>query len=252
MKNVIIGFDEKEAFEKANDYFNKICGFQIKEEKHKKMLTVGMDARNQGVEGIRIKAVISSHGAEVFQDHKVVIEGMEFSCPVFELMEQDHIKKIYTYVLTAGECIYSDKDDIVKQVFSDIWGTAYTDAARDLLEGYITQRLEQEYPEMLGKELFLSDAFGPGYYGMELSQTKDLFQILDAESIGMHVKDSGLMLPQKSCSGLYFVVTNTTNLPHPNCRECIGNHMGCSFCRFRHEHWERQLGGRRHENTLFT
>lgn len=241
MKNVVVEFDENEAFEKANDYFIKICGFHINKDndKHKKMLALGMDARSQGMGGIRIKAVISSFGAEVFRDRKVVIEGKEFNCPAFELMEQGSIKKIYAYLLTAGECIYSEEDDIVKQVFSDIWGTAYTDAARDLLEEYIAQDVEQEHPGRLGKELYLSDAFGPGFYGMDVSQTKDLFQLLDAESIGMQVKDSGLMLPQKSCSGLYFAVTDTRNLPHPNCRECIGSHMGCSFCRFRHERWER-------------
>lgn len=235
MKKAIVGFDEKEAYEKAKDYFIKICGFKIEEDKYKKMLELGMDARIRGLEGIHIKAVISSHDVDVFQDHKVVIEGMQFNCPAFDQMKQDNIKKIYAYVLTVGECIYSDDDDIVKQVFSDIWGTAYTDAARNLLEGYIARALEIEYPGLLGKELYLSDAFGPGFYGMEISQAKDLFQILNAQSIGMQVKDSGLMLPQKSCSGLYFAVTDASNMPHPNCRECIGNHMGCSFCRFRHE-----------------
>lgn len=244
MKNVVVEFDEQQAYEKANDYFVKICGFRMNEDKHKKMLALGMDARTQGMDGIRIKAVISSFGAEVFRDHQVILEGKTFNCPAFQLMEPCNIKKIYAYILTVGECIYSDEDDIVKQVFSDIWGTAYTDAARDLLEDYIAQNIEQEYTGQLGRDLFLSDAFGPGFYGMDVGQTKDLFQFLDAESIGMKVKDSGLMLPQKSCSGLYFAVSDTSDLPHPNCRECIGNMMGCSFCRFRHERWQKKDGGK--------
>lgn len=235
MKNRIVGFDETEAFEKAKDYFIKICGFRLEEEKHKKMLIRGMDARSQGMEGIRIKAVISSFGGEVYQDHKVVIEGIEFKSPALEQVKKDSVIKIYAFVLTAGECSYSEEDDIVKQLFSDIWGTAYTDAARELLEGYIAKDVEQEYPERLGKDLFLSDAFGPGFYGMEMSQANDLFRVMGAESIGMQVKESGLMLPQKSCSGFYFIVTDPGNLPHPDCRGCIGNAMSCSFCRFRKE-----------------
>lgn len=235
MRNEIVEFNEEEAFEKANDYFIKICGFPDREKKRRKLFDLGMEARSQGLEGIRMKAIVSSYGPEVFHNHKVIIEGTEFHCPAFAQIQQDHIKKVYMYALTAGECIYSDGDDIVKQVFSDIWGTAYTDSARELLEGYIEQDMEKEFPGRLGKDLFLSDAFGPGFYGMDVSQTKNLFRILATDSIGMQVKESGLMLPVKSCSGLYFAVTNTENLPHPSCKECMGNLMGCSFCRFRHE-----------------
>lgn len=243
MKNVVVEFDEKEAFEKANDYFIKICGFNTDKDNHKKMLALGMESRNEGVDGIRIRAVISSYGVEAFYDHKVAIEEVEFSCPAFEKIRQDQVKKIYVYLLTAGVCSYSNEDKLDKQVFSDIWGTAYTDSARDLMEGYIKRNLEQEFPCQLDKTLFLSDAFSPGLYGMDLYQTKDLFQVLHAESIGMKVMDNGLMLPLKSCSGLYFAVTDTEDLPQPNCGECIGNSMGCSFCRFRHERLKSQAGG---------
>lgn len=235
MNSVIVEFDEKEAFNKAYQYFIKICGFNKENDKHQKMLLMGMDSRSQGISGIRIKAIISSYDSAVFQDYKVVIEGIVFECPAFKKIDSDCIKKIYTYMLTIGECVYGDEDDITKQVFSDIWGTAYTDSARDLLEECIKKELEKEFAGQLGKALFLSEAFGPGFYGMDVIQTKDLFRILDAERIGIQVKDSGIMLPLKSCSGLYFAVTNAENLPHPNCRECIGNSMGCSFCKFRPE-----------------
>lgn len=243
MKNVVVEFDEKEVFEKAKDYFIKICGFQLDKENHKRMLALGMESRKEGIGGIRIRAVLSSYGAEVFHDQKVVIGEIAFSCPAFEKIKQDQVKKIYTYLLTAGECSSSNADKLEKQVFSDIWGTAYTDSARDLMEGYIKHNLEQEFPGQLDRTLFLSDAFSPGIYGMDLYQTKDLFQVLDAERIGMQVMDSGLMLPLKSCSGLFFAVTDTGDLPHQNCRECIGSSMGCSFCRFRHERMKLQAGG---------
>ena len=55
MKNVVVEFDEKEAFEKANDYFIKICGFQLDKDNHKKMLALGMESRDAGIDGIRIR-----------------------------------------------------------------------------------------------------------------------------------------------------------------------------------------------------
>ena len=233
MKNIVVEFDEKMVFEKANEYFVKICGFEKGNYKHEKMYSSAMESRCLGMSGIRIRAVISSFGPEVFHNHRVSFQESVLYCPAFEEIESNCVKKVYLYALTVGECLCRDEDDIICQVYSDIWGTAYTDSARDLLEEYIRQDMMQEFVGQLGNEIFLSDAFGPGFYGMDVSQTKDLFGILDTKSIGLQVRDSGIMLPLKSCSGLYFAVTDTSPPPHPTCRECLGSHMGCSFCKFR-------------------
>jgi hypothetical protein len=234
MKNRIIEFAEAEAFKKAKEYFFKICGFQEENEKHRKMLPLAMNVRHRGLSGIRPRAVVSSYGPEIFRDRKVVLDGMEFYCPAFENVNPDCVKKIYAYMLTVGECTYRDEDDIMDQVFADIWGTAYTDSARDMLEELLKQDLNRAFSRP-GQEVFLSDAFGPGFYGMPMGKTNDLFRVVEAGRIGMSVKDSGLMLPVKSCSGLYFAVTDTEGLPHPNCRDCLGTVMSCSFCKFRPE-----------------
>lgn len=235
MKNEIITFNEKDLFVRAKEHFVRICGFHSSEEKHRRMLTMGMEARSHGLSGIDIRAVVSSYDAEVYRDHKVSIDGTEFTCTAFSRINDEMVKKIYAYLLTVGECTYTETDDIMNQLFSDIWGTAYTEAARDLLQAYIVNDIEKEYPDRLKDSLFLSETFGPGFYGMDVEQSKDLFRVLNAQSIGIQVRDSGIILPLKSCSGLFFVVTDPNVLPKPDCRECLGNVISCSFCRLRNK-----------------
>lgn len=235
MKNEIISFDEKEVFEKAKEHFVRICGFHSGEEKHRRMLTQGMEARSHGLGGIEIKAVLSSYDASVYRDHKVNIDGTEFNCTAFSQINDEMVIKIYAYLLTVGECTSTEEGGIMNQLYSDIWGTAYTEAARDLLQAHIVNDIEKEYPDRLENSLFLSETFGPGFYGMEVEQSKDLFRVLNAQSIGIQVRESGIILPLKSCSGLFFVVTDPNVLPKPDCRECIGNVISCSFCRLRNK-----------------
>ncbi|MGI6732041.1 MAG: hypothetical protein ACOX5F_09185 [Anaerovoracaceae bacterium] len=235
MKREIIIFNEDEVFQKAKEHFIKIAGFRSHDKKHLKMLEEGMKARDLGLGGIEIKAVVSSYGGEVYQDHKVNIEGTEFACTAFSQINDDIVKKVYAYLLTVGECTSGDEDGIMTQLYADIWGTAYTEAARDVLQDFIVNDIEKNYPDQLNNGLFLSDTFGPGFYGMDVAQSIELFQVLNGESIGIQVRDSGIMLPLKSCSGLFLLVTDSTVLPKPDCRDCLGSVLSCSFCLLRKE-----------------
>jgi len=233
MKNLVVDFDEKEANEQAEKNFIGNCGFDLAREKHRRMMEDGLHARNKGIEDIHIRALLSSYSNEVFKDGRIIIAGTEFTCKAFEQVTRDNILRIYLYIITAGELAYSDANDILEQLYSDIWGTAYIDAGRAMLEEYLRRDAEKDYPGQIEKTIFLTNSFGPGFYGMMASQTKEFCKILDAEKIGIEVRDSGIMVPLKTCAGIYMLVNDRSCVPHPDCQQCIGNPKGCHFCRIR-------------------
>ena len=106
------------------------------------------------------------------------------------------------------------------------------DAGVQLMTEIIREDLSAQFPD---RTLYLSDEFGPGYFGMPVSESKKFFKILDAESIGVWVKESGLMIPQKSCTGFYLVYNRPDIKPEPECMRCRGNAAGCRFCAVRAE-----------------
>ena len=234
MKNIVIKFDEKDAYGQAEKYFVSTCGFDFDREKHQRMMKDGLKARAEGLEGIDIKAIVSSFGPEVFGDNKITIGETEFKCKAFEQVSPESIIEIYGYIITAGELIYSDDDNILKQLYSDIWGTAYTDAGRDLLEDYLKDYAEKRFRGGSRRYIFLTNSFGPGFYGMETSQIKDFFEVLHGDKIGVEVKGTGVMVPLKTCTGFYMIVNDKASIPSPDCQECISSHKSCEFCGVRY------------------
>lgn len=220
MQNEIITFNRKEADTIATEYFFNICGFNRDKEKHKLMMNNGLTVRDEMMNNLNVRAVISAFGKEAICGKTIDLNEIKFECNAFEHINNASVKKIYAYILTAGGGDI-DSESIMDRLYADIWGTAYVDAARDLLQKEIKDR---------NLDLFVSESFGPGYYGMDVTQLNNFFKVLDGEKIGVQVKDSSLMVPVKSCAGFYIIVDNEGELPQSDCKDCLANSTGCQFC----------------------
>lgn len=159
---------------------------------------------------------IHAHGREM------TFGDITLRCNAFEQLHTAQIRGACVFFLYAGEYELEDQP-ATEQVLADLWGTAFTDAARqcfrDMLEEYVSNDG--------GK---LSEAFGPGFYGMPVNQMKELACLADPTRIGLHVHENGLLVPLKACAGLYFFVSPDYLPLRPACQECIGTKGGCRYC----------------------
>ena len=228
MKNEIIRIPEERAHDGAEMRFISTCGIEPGgSKKHKKMMEQGFQVRENGLSGIDIKGLVSYYGPEVFHDGKIEVEGSEIRCNYFSRIPEEYIEGVYVYMMTVGECLFETEEKIMEFLFADIWSNAYVDSGIEVMkEDYIIPDMKKRFPD---KDVFLSEEFGPGYFGMFIGQTKEFGKILDAESIGVTIRDSGLLIPQKSCSGLLFVLNHEIE-KEPACAKCLGNSKGCSYC----------------------
>jgi hypothetical protein len=64
-----------------------------------------------------------------------------------------------------------------------------------------------------------------------LGELQNFFQLLDADSIGVRLSDSGMMLPLKSYAGFYLIVDDPGQLSAQDCAPCSKNLIGCQFCK---------------------
>ncbi len=162
-------------------------------------------------------------------------------CRAFERIPKSAVCGMYFYVCTAGdveECFsgnfaedfddtgcYADRDAIgdMEKFYVDMWGGAYLDALRF--------SLEKELGNNAGRKgLSLSESFGPGFYGMDISETENIAKILDFGSLGVQLDPSGGLRPAKSCCGLYLAVSDSYHSPGAECASCKGSSAGCRFC----------------------
>jgi len=231
INNMRINIKEEEARGLAEEYYVRICGLDLEKEKHRRMYQESRQVWEQGIQGISIDALVASFGPDAFRGGKVVAGDMELHCNAFAQIPDANVRGVYLYMITAGECRCGHDEPITRRLFADIWGTSYVDAGRDLLNERIRQWAEEDLRADPSGGRYLSNCFGPGFYGMDLVETRNLYRILNGDEIGVKVMDSGIMLPLKTCAGLYLVVEDPDKLPAAECQACIGNPSGCKFCK---------------------
>lgn len=228
MLDKVIRITEERAHTGAEKRFLNTCGIVPGgSKKHQRMLAEGLKTRESGVAGIDIKAAVRFVGPESFHDGKVFVDDAVLDCNYFTRIPEEYVEGMYIYMLTVGECLFESEDKIMEFLFADIWGNSYVDSGIEALrEDHVVPDMNERFP---GKGFILSEEFGPGYYGMFVGRTREFEKILDCGSIGVKVKDSGMMIPQKSCAGLFFVLNHELE-KEPACMRCMGNSKGCDFC----------------------
>lgn len=231
MKNQKILIDEKTAYPLAENRFIQTCGFDLNTSKHQRMMKMGQKVREDGIDGINIQCLVSFYEPSVFQDGKIKIEETEIRCNYFQQIPEITVEGIYFYMLTVGECYFSSEENIMDFLYADIWGTNYVDAGIEILRGKLQEDMKNRMTDK--SHVHLSEEFGPGYFGMPVIESKKFFEILNGEEIGVWVKESGLMIPQKTCTGCYFILNDPNIKAESECMRCNGNSSGCDFCKIK-------------------
>ena len=234
MESSLIKIEEPRVFPLAEKRFISTCGLDLENnKKHKRMMQLGYEVREAGLAGIDIRAVVSYFDKEAFHDGVLHVGGTELTCNYMHRIPEEAVEGVYVYMLTAGECLFSSEENIMEFLDADIWGTAYVDGGIEALkEDYIIPDMLERFRDS-GKSVFLSEEFGPGYFGMPVIETRKFEAVLDPTKIGVRVKESGLMIPQKSCTGFFLVYNRDDMSAEPACMRCAGNSKGCDFCSVR-------------------
>lgn len=233
MRRRLFTFDENRAFEDAEKRFIRTCGFDLQKPKHQRMMKMGEKVREDGVDGIQIRAMLSFCDTPFMNDEYIEVEGEKLEFAYMERIPKEAVVGIYFYGLTVGECYFSSEENIMDFLYADIWGTNYVDSSMELLRNEIEKDMAENFGE--SQQVYLSGEFGPGYFGMPVIASKSIMKIIDGEQIGIRVKESGLIIPQKSCMGFFFVYNRPDIETETECRKCRGNSKGCAFCRIRQQ-----------------
>lgn len=203
----------------VDDIFLEISGLGRPGEKYEKRRAVAFEIKKRIADRInpKMEAVFSED--VTVKSGCAVINGVEFACRGFEQIVPGSVTGAYVYVINAGDFSLPE-ESTVNQLYADLWGTACIDAMR------------MTFREMLETEHKLSDSFGPGFYGMDVTATAGIAEIADFASLGLELKSNGLLLPLKACSGILFTVNEKYIPLNAACAECKGSRDSCVYCRF--------------------
>ena len=233
MKNIIIEIDKNKVESKVQEFFLRSSGLSHQGEKFVKMRERARKIKEDIEERVDIRAVLSYFDEFQITEDMLTVQGKQFKCNPFSLINPKTVKGVYLYAITAGDYSMDDRE-IMDQLFADIWGTSYVDAGRKILVDYILEDFSTKRKAAWTQdEIMVSDSFGPGFYGMETGDTRKIFEVIDGREIGVECRGSGIMVPLKSCTGIYLIVEAGTELPGIECESCLGSIISCNMCNIR-------------------
>ena len=220
MKAIHLEINKEECCDLAERLFFEMSGIDRKGDKFERMKEGARRMRELVEDRIDIKVKCIFYGGSDVElnNNGAVIGGEMFLCKAFEQIIPGHVKGAYVYALTAGEYDFAG-EAILNRLYSDIWGTAFTDAARELLERELS-RIDM-----------ISDGFGPGFYGMPASEMMKIDRLLNFVDIGVELKNNRILTPVKSCCGMFFSVTEGYERIDNACGDCTGSEKSCILCR---------------------
>ena len=223
MKDHILTYTKEQVLQHAKDFFVEVSGFDVQKERHQRMMNDALELLEKEKPEAELKVICTKLGKESFAEGKVIAGDVQIGCNGFSRIDAEHVLDVFICVITAGEWHLPEAKKARHQVYMDTWGTAFVDGTKVLFEQYLMERMQDgEY---------LSDPFGPGYYGMPSTDTHKFAEILDMNALGVDVRDSGIMVPLKSMAAIYLVTDNENVLPPMACSECFGRVDGCRYCK---------------------
>lgn len=231
MQNIILKYEEELLADIADVYFDSMCGFTKEKPKAVAMKIQASELKNKIYDKIQVRGIYSIYTNEIFNEGKLLINEIDFSFQRLSKMNKSSIIKIIPYILTAGNYELEDSCSMLDKFYADTYGTAYVDAGRDELKNDLFQKVMEEILTHDKREIFISDSIGPGFYGIDTSKVGDFFKILDGEKIGVKTNDYNVILPVKSCVGMFIIVDDSKLLPDYDCMSCSTRDVNCKFCR---------------------
>lgn len=129
-------------------------------------------------------------------------------------------QKVGVFLVTIGDkleekvtCL-ADDGLILESYVLDAIGSSAVEQMAELVETEIRKMAS-------AKGLCVSRRFSPGYCDWSIRQQKELFRLIDGDSVGVRLTAGYLMIPQKSISGIVGIGPSCADIETYNpCRTC--------------------------------
>lgn len=210
----------------SEPYFLKMCGFHKNAKQNKERIREAKLLRERTKERFLPEFWVSFYDSSVVKKDSFLFGEIRIPCKILSTLPKEEIVGVFLYAMGIREP-RQKREDFLEQFYEDTWMTALLDGGRDWMKEAIRQKVEQENP---GKKIFMTESFGPGYYGMGMEALKDLVALLPMEKVPVTWKKNTLY-PPKSNIGIYLALSKEVRLPKTDCANCLSTGETCEFCK---------------------
>jgi len=223
IKNSVLNISIENYKEYVFERFKELCGFFKNTEIDGSRVDEAVLCFWESLNALKVKAVYSFFDSDIFNDNDIYINEYIFS----EILKSN-ISEFVFFAVSADTGTFDIKKtfdgNILKEFYFDLTGTSVIDVSRSILKSFF-----EKFDYVRKSNLFVSKAFGPGFFGMKHKEIFRFFKLLDCDKIGLFLNNSGVIYPNKSFIG-FFVISEKKIFIEDDCKNCIGGGNGCFFC----------------------
>lgn len=225
MRNKVILLPVPDPSAAPVQLFAQYNRLNLQKEAHRHQMDKALAIYTSLCQFIRPRAVVSAWDEIELSETKLHVGGCVLTCPAFSMLKAGRLRHVYTYFLTVGTPLYNNTSPL-NRLYADSWYTLLVDESRNKLEQILRER---------SGSIPLSPSYGPGFYGMHVKEMLNLAALSDPSLINVRITEHMLLLPEKTCAGLYIAADTPACFPKTACLSCAGNRMNCSYCRLRNQ-----------------
>ena len=229
-KEEIVEVETDELLVDMETEIEKTCGFESMDaeikKQHREILSGAYD---KIIKGKKINILLKEIDESTVTPEGFIFGDEKIKCSALEKMNIDagDVESAYLYTFGIREIDENKLSgcSLLEKYYVESLMIAATDVLREWLRKYIERK------HSVRQKRYVTDSFGPGFYGMDISAVPKLVSLIGGEKVGVTVDESGNMHQVKSCIGIYLVTKKEYGGRIKDCTFCIGNNAGCAFCR---------------------
>lgn len=153
--------------------------------------------REEMYKKVSCQGVFQIFDLERVDEEAVYVNGGEVmeSAMLARVMAKSSRAAVYAVTVHGHEELDEATEDLRWKFFYDAWGTAFVEAATVWLREKIMRIAENE-------ALYATQFWCPGQHNVDISLQENVFRLIDPERIGIHLKETMMMHPKKSATGI--------------------------------------------------
>lgn len=221
MERQVLRVDTQDLYTFSDPYFATMCGLNRASKMAEKIKAKSEAVRDMIFVDTTVDFILTPLEPSVLGETAIQLGADRVECTVFDRIPKETVTGIVAFAMHAPMPDLS-KLPISDVYLADTWQTAFVDAGRD----YIRHQVADQMPGT-----YVTDAIGPGFYGMECDSVDSLYQVVKPQDIDIQLMPSGMMNPVKSIIGFFLVLTDPASLPPTDCFNCVGAKSSCRMCK---------------------
>jgi hypothetical protein len=205
MESRIIELSANEMFEECLMSCIEFCSIQKDSVRGKRVLEKCLETRERFCRDCKINILISPFDVECIKENFFRIEDKTIHCEGLKKLVLSNVIGGYMYAVFT-ETLHLDELErsTLQMYYADSWLSAYVDAGWKSLKAILVNEAKKDfYKDSTQAKIVVSESLAPGYHGMSLESTKDLFQLMKLSEYGMELHDNSVIIPQKNVIGIY-------------------------------------------------